>query len=70
MWTRDLSAGLLIEHAWNKGVELTSLFHFMSKIKGTKVALKEWNIKMFGHLQSKIRTLKEDIESLQSSPQK
>lgn len=69
MWIRDPSAGLLIEHVWNKGTELTSLSHLMSKIKGTKVALMEWNTKVFGHLQSRIRVLKEDIDLLQSSPQ-
>lgn len=48
---------------------MSSFSHIMSKIKHTKIALKEWNLKVFGHIQSRICAIKKDIEELQSSPQ-
>lgn len=68
MWTRDESAALVIQHTWNKGRPLPYFSHLMTKLKMKKVALKEWNVRIFGHLQSKIRQLKSVIESLQACP--
>lgn len=68
MWTRDESAGHIIEDAWVKGRNPPQFPHLMSKLKNTKVALKAWNRTVFGHLQTNIKTLKGYIDHLQSQP--
>lgn len=61
MWMLDPETGFVIQDAWTKGSS------FVSILKTTKVALKEWNRKSFGHLQSAIQKLKRLILGLQSS---
>lgn len=66
VWTRDPSAGTTIEEAWHKQPSYPHLSNLTSKLKTTKLALKQWNHIHFGHLQSNIQTLKRQIEHLQS----
>lgn len=68
MWTRDDTAGRVIKDAWCKGHPLPTFPHLMSKIKHTKLALKEWNWNFFGHLQTNIKNIQQYIETLQSHP--
>lgn len=44
MWTLHPNTGLIISKAWNRGHTLTS------KLKNTKMALKDWNRRGFGHI--------------------
>lgn len=60
--------GLVIYHAWRRGVILPNLSQLMTNIKYTKVALKDWNRKCFGHVQFGIVELKTVIESFQQMP--
>lgn len=69
MWVRDPSAVVVIEEAWKKGSEPSNVSNIMSKFKHTKLALKDWNLKVFGHIQSSIKYLKYQIETLQNLPQ-
>lgn len=55
MWTTHLDSGQIIQEAWNRSPS------FLSRIKYTKIALKEWNQKVFGHVQTQIKTLKSDL---------
>lgn len=47
MWIKDPSAGIIIQNAWSKGDGAQKLSQCMSKIKTTKLALKDWNFKVF-----------------------
>lgn len=40
----------------------------MAKVKTTKLALKEWNRKVFGHVPTKIHETKQLLDTLQSAP--
>lgn len=68
MWLREPSVGLVISQAWRKGVSLPTISQLMTHIKYTKVALKDWNRKYFGHVQSRIVELKNVIDSIQQMP--
>lgn len=68
MWIRDPNVGAVISQAWQKGVEAPSLSQIMTKIKYTKVALKEWNRKHFCIVQTRIGEIKGWIECLQNLP--
>lgn len=66
MWIRDKTVASVIERAWIKGLPLPSLPQVMTKIKNTKVTLKEGNIKVFGRLQTNSKNMRQYIEDLQS----
>lgn len=67
-WTCDPTFGAVINKVWNHGDSSHCLPLIMHKIKLTKLAIKEWNLKVFGHLQTAIREAKFQIESLQALP--
>lgn len=62
MWTLHPETGTVIQEAWIKG------FSMVSKLKNTKIALKEWNQRSFGRIQRTIKHVKELIKSVQDSP--
>lgn len=66
MWTRDLSAGIIIDQAWNKHPSYPSLSNLTIKLRTTKLALKHWNHAHFGHLQTNIQAIKRHLDHLQS----
>lgn len=41
MSTRDDSAAVIIENAWIKGLKILNFSHLITKLKNTKLALKE-----------------------------
>lgn len=69
MWLRDSSLGSVIDQAWPKRPHPTTLSHLMSNIKTTKLALKCWNRAHFGNVHTKIQTLQNYIDQLQSQSQ-
>lgn len=68
MWTRDPSIGLIISEAWQKGRHNPNLEQLMTKLKYTKLALKHWNRVHFGHVQTRIKEYKQQLEYIQSLP--
>lgn len=68
MWLRDPSIGDVVSHAWTKGSNSPTLVQLMTKLKYTKLALKEWNKLHFRHVQTNITELKTLLETLQSLP--
>lgn len=66
MWSRDPSAVMVVEKAWQKGHGHLTFSYLVSKLKTTKIALKDWNKKLFGHLQSGIQKLKNHIDLIQA----
>lgn len=58
MWINHVDTGLVIQEAWNRHKP------FLSKLKNTKLALKEWNKKMYGNVQENIKNLIESIQEL------
>lgn len=68
MWLRDCSVDSIIHAAWNQKSSPISLALLMTKIKLTKLALKNWNRIHFGNLHKSIQHLKLFIDSLQSTP--
>lgn len=66
MWIRGPLVGLVIVEAWEKGAVQPTLPQLMTKIKYTKMALKQWNKMHFGHLQSHISALNLLTESIQT----
>lgn len=63
MWITHPGTGAIINYAWHRSSS------FPSRLKNTKVALKDWNKYSFGRVYDKIRVLKDLILSLQSKPQ-
>lgn len=63
MWTLNHEAAEIIQAAWPQPLNI------LAKLKMTKLALKEWNKISFGHLQTKIKTLKDMIKEVQAGPQ-
>lgn len=66
MWLWDPSIGDIVNHAWLKGITSPNLAQFMTKLKYTKIALKEWNKCHFSHVQTKIAEMKTLLENIQS----
>lgn len=69
MWIRVSSIGSVVQEAWNKTNPHVTVSLLMSKIKNTKLALKQWNRIHFGNLQSSIKNLISFIDFIQSKPQ-
>lgn len=63
MWINHPDTSLAIEEAWNRSLS------FASRLKNTKIALKQWNKTVFGNIHVKLKHLKLTIDSLQSQPQ-
>jgi hypothetical protein len=67
-WTRDHSSHSVVAKAWLADVEGSPAFSLSRKWKNTKAALKHWNIHHFGHIQTQIKSLMSQINTIQSSP--
>jgi hypothetical protein len=67
-WTRDHSSHSVIAKAWLADVEGSPAFSLSRKWKNTKATLKHWNIHHFGHIQTQIKSLMSQINTIQSSP--
>lgn len=63
MWILHLEIADVIQEAWQRHPTI------LSKLKTTKITLKDWNKQSFGHLQTKITTLKDMIMKIQDDPQ-
>lgn len=63
MWIGHHDTALVIEEAWN-------MHHpFPSRLKTTKLALKEWNKTVFGNVQECIKNLNTSFEEFKSQVQ-
>lgn len=58
MWTTHAEAAFVIQEAWNRNPS------FASRLKNTKLALKEWNKTAFGNVQTKIKSLTDSIKNI------
>jgi hypothetical protein len=67
-WTRDLANHSLVAEAWLSEVAGSPAFSLSRKWKNTKNALKFWNSYYFGHIESKIKSLKSEINAIQACP--
>ncbi|KAJ7959198.1 Endonuclease/exonuclease/phosphatase [Quillaja saponaria] len=65
IWTRDNRSNLVVENAWRNSICGSPAFSLNYKLKKTKFALKDWNNNHFGRVQSRIQSLKHQIDSLQ-----
>lgn len=59
MWIGHSNTALIIEEAWNQHKP------FLSRMKDTKLALKEWNKNVFENVHKNIKEIKESIQQLQ-----
>lgn len=59
MWLEHLDTASIIQEAWKRGYSLAT------KLKNTKMALREWNKVVFGDIHKKLQTLRDHIETLQ-----
>lgn len=62
MWVATQEAAEVIQEAWQRRPTI------ISKLKVTKIALKNWNKHSFGRLQTKISSIKESIKHIQNGP--
>lgn len=69
MWISDNSCYDVVQKGWNLFCKGSSHFQLNSRIKNVKKSLKDWNFSHFGHCQSTIKSLQEQIGLLQSQPQ-
>lgn len=63
MWTLHPDTSYIITETWNRKPQ------FVSRLKNTKLALKEWNKRCFGNIQSNIKQLQTLINAHQEMPQ-
>lgn len=63
MWISHLDTGYIIEEDWNLET------HFGACLKHTKNALRDWNKRVFGNLQLRIKDTRANIIRLQSASQ-
>ncbi|XP_035545422.1 uncharacterized protein LOC118348263 [Juglans regia] len=64
-WLRDPSIFITIKKAWSQGFIGTPSFILSKKLKNTKKALRDWNLKNFGHIQAQIKHLSDILSSIQ-----
>jgi hypothetical protein len=67
-WTRDHTSHEVVANTWLMDVPGSPAFSVSRKWKSTKSALKEWNHRHFGRIQSCIKKLMSDINVIQSKP--
>lgn len=58
-----------MEEAWNEEVEGSPSFRFGEKLRRLKSKLKHWNWDVFGHIQSRIKNLQREINSMEKMSQ-
>lgn len=63
MWIGHMDTGPIIEEVWNRHSPFPSL------LKTTKLALKDWNQRVFGKVQQNIKNLRDSIHDLQGQTQ-
>lgn len=62
-WIMHNETTYVSQEAWQRSP------YIITKLKTTKIALKEWNRHSFGHLPTKISSLKEMLKQIQIRPQ-
>ncbi|PKI46345.1 hypothetical protein CRG98_033240 [Punica granatum] len=67
MWIRDPSCSSVVKMAWQEPHFGSPMFILKCKIQSTRKALRRWNRNTFGHVQSQINQLSEDLNSLQQA---
>lgn len=69
MWLCEESSTMVNDKAWNLTVKGTPSFRLASRIKHTKNKLRQWNKHFFGHMQTSINGLNQQINTLQTLSQ-
>ncbi|KAL7183710.1 hypothetical protein ACSBR2_025985 [Camellia fascicularis] len=65
-WTLHPSFFAFVEKVWNETiVEGWSGFKCLRKFKALKLALKQWNVEVFGNVESKLKLLEEELHVLE-----
>ena len=68
MWTSDPSNFVVVKSAWSKQFVGTLAFCLSQKIIESKSSLKKWNRDVFGNIHFKIKTLTDQIDTMQDLP--
>ena len=68
MWTHDPSSFIIVKFAWSKLFIGTPAFCLSQKIEESKSSLKKWNRDVFGNIHFKIKTLTDQINTIQDLP--
>lgn len=55
----------VVEEAWRLRQSGSPAYALCQRLKATKVALRRWNKKVFGHIQSKIQRLQAELDEAQ-----
>ncbi|XP_035551728.1 uncharacterized protein LOC118349893 [Juglans regia] len=66
MWTSHGDFKRCVEEVWKLPTTSVGLFRLAEKLKKTKIALRAWNIQVFGHVGQNIKELEERLEVLES----
>jgi hypothetical protein len=68
MWTKDRRCLDVIKGGWKLEVPGNPSFKLCRKQSNTSAALRKWNKEIFGHCQTRINVLSEEIEKIQAKP--
>ncbi|XP_040999420.1 uncharacterized protein LOC121245211 [Juglans microcarpa x Juglans regia] len=65
MWVEHPDFMNFVQNVWSESVTGSGLFKLTSKLKKLKVALREWNKRVFGRTNNHIAILEDKVESLE-----
>ena len=68
MWTKDRRCLEVIKGGWKLEVPGNPSFKLCRKQSNTSAALRKWNKEIFGHCQTRINALTEEIVKIQAKP--
>ncbi|KAL6967295.1 hypothetical protein U1Q18_033098, partial [Sarracenia purpurea var. burkii] len=66
MWTRSDDCRKIIQEQWEKGVAAVGLEGIRENCQNVGKALSYWNWATFGHVQRKIKVLREKLTCIQA----
>jgi len=70
MWESHAEFSNSLLESWQKEDEATTLQELQSKLKKVSSHLVRWDRNTFGHVRRELRKLKQELERLQSDPQR
>ena len=66
MWVKDESSVNVVQDVWAIAVEGSQNFRLVKRCQKTKQDLIAWNRSVFGHTQTRIQEIKDQIKSVQA----